>query len=177
VNVPLYNRCAEPEVASVHADAWARRRVERAFLFTSATRVPATAKRVLIVDDDQAICTAYYEILTAKGYATLTANSRAQALAVINSAEGPIDVLVLDIALPDADGAELAQEIVAKIGPRPTLYVSGWADDFWQLADAPGSWEVMQKPIPIDRLIAAIERLASRPASEPRDAPDRPTDK
>ena len=33
--------------------------------------------------------------------------------------------------------------------------MSGWTDEFWNLSNAPGRWLVMQKPIPIPRLIAA----------------------
>jgi DNA-binding response OmpR family regulator len=122
---------------------------------------------VLVVDDDPSICESYVEILRAEGFDVATAGSRAAALSEIERLDGYVDVLVLDIALPDADGADLAHEIVAKIGERPTLYVSGWTDEFWNLSNAPGRWLVMQKPIPIPRLIAAIEWLAGRRSTRP----------
>jgi DNA-binding response OmpR family regulator len=123
--------------------------------------------QILVVDDDPSICSAYVEILRGEGYDVVTAGSRAAALAEIERLNGAVDVLVLDIALPDADVAELAHEIVAKIGTRPTLYVSGWTDEFWNLSNAPGRWLVMQKPIPIPRLIAAVEWLAGRRTTRP----------
>ncbi|MDB4877653.1 MAG: response regulator transcription factor [Gemmatimonadetes bacterium] len=122
---------------------------------------------MLVVDDDPSICESYVEILRAEGFDVATAGSRAAALSEIERLDGSVDVLVLDIALPDADGADLAHEIVAKIGERPTLYVSGWTDEFWNLSNAPGRWLVMQKPIPIPRLIAAIEWLAGRRSTRP----------
>ena len=122
---------------------------------------------VLVVDDDMSICELYVEILRGEGYDVVTAGSRAAALAEIDRLDGSIDVLILDIALPDADGAELAHEIVAKIGNRPTLYVSGWTDEFWNLSNAPGRWLVMQKPIAVPRLIAAVEWLIGRRATRP----------
>ena len=125
---------------------------------------------VLLVDDDSSICALYSEILRAEGYEVAAAGSRAAALVEIDRLAGSIDVLVLDIALPDGDGPELAHEIVAKIGERPTLFVSGWADDFWNLSNVPGRWLVMQKPISVPRLVGAIEWLTGRrtepPASE-----------
>jgi DNA-binding response OmpR family regulator len=132
-----------------------------------AADVPSAAAHVLVVDDDPSICESYVEILRAEGFDVVTAGSRAAALSEIDRLEGSVDVLVLDIALPDADGSDLAHEIVAKIGQRPTLYVSGWTDEFWNLSNAPGRWLVMQKPIPIPRLIAAIEWLAGRRATRP----------
>jgi DNA-binding NtrC family response regulator len=116
--------------------------------------------RILIVDDDQSICDAYREILTAEGYDVLTAGSAEDALAELDRAAGRIDVLILDIGLPDADGADLARDISGRIGNRPTLYVSGLADDFWQLGDAPGRWRVRQKPIPIPWLVETVKWLA-----------------
>jgi two-component system cell cycle sensor histidine kinase/response regulator CckA len=116
--------------------------------------------RILIVDDDSAICEAYREILSAEGYDVVTAGSGKEALGALEELGGRIDVLILDIGLPDADGTDVAREIVARIGNRPTLYVSGLADDFWQLGDAPGRWRVRQKPIPIPWLVETVRWLA-----------------
>jgi len=120
-----------------------------------------------VVDDDPQICAAYREILSAEGYDVLTAHSRAAALECIEGRHGHVDVLVLDIALPDADGVELARDIEARIGQRPTLYVSGWTDEFWNLSEAPGRWLVMQKPIPIPRLLESVAWLAGRREARP----------
>ena len=123
--------------------------------------------RVLVVDDDPAICQAYHEILRARGYVVSTAMSRADALDEIERLRGAVDVLILDISLPDADGAEVSRDITARIGPRPTLYVSGWCDDFWDLSDAPGKWIAIQKPVPIPRLLASLDWLSGRRDARP----------
>lgn len=120
----------------------------------------AASKRILVVDDDPAICRAYSELLSANGYDVVTAGSRAEALAAVDRSGGVIDALILDIGLPDADGADVARDIADRMGQRPTLYVSGWAEDFWQLSDAPGRWRVRQKPIPIPWLLDAVRWLA-----------------
>ncbi len=127
----------------------------------------APSSHVLIVDDDPTICAAYDQILRSRGYGVATAGSRADALMQIDRLDGMVDVLVIDITLPDADGTALAREIIERIGLRPALYVSGWSEEFWDLSDAPGRWLVMQKPIPIPRLIAAIEYLAGRRTRPP----------
>lgn len=120
----------------------------------------AATKRILVVDDDPAICRAYSELLSANGYDVVTAGSRADALDAVDRSGGVIDALILDIGLPDADGADVARDIADRMGQRPTLYVSGWAEDFWQLSDAPGRWRVRQKPIPIPWLLDAVRWLA-----------------
>jgi len=122
---------------------------------------------VLVVDDDPAICQAYDEILRARGFLVSIAMSRAEAMAVVERLSGAVDVLVLDITLPDADGAEVGRDITARIGSRPTLYVSGWCDDFWDLSDAPGKWIAIQKPVPIPRLLASLDWLSGRREMRP----------
>jgi DNA-binding response OmpR family regulator len=119
------------------------------------------------VDDDPTICSAYDQILRSRGYGVATARSRADALMQVDRLDGMVDVLIIDISLPDADGTMLAREIIERIGLRPALYVSGWSEEFWDLHDAPGRWLVMQKPVPIPRLIGAIEYLAGRRTRPP----------
>jgi DNA-binding response OmpR family regulator len=116
--------------------------------------------RLLVVDDDSAICRAYAEILGAEGYDVVTAGDCAQALGAMDSLNGDAHVLLVDLGLPDGDGAEFVRKSSVTYGDRPTLFISGWTDEFWDLHDAPGRWLVMRKPIPIKRLLAAVAWLA-----------------
>ena len=116
--------------------------------------------RVLVVDDDPAICQIYQEVLTGVGYNVATAGSCAEAMKRMDELQGDVQVLVVDLGLPDGDGADFVQKSAAKHGPRATMYVSGWTDEFWQLQDAPGRWLIMRKPIPIKKLLAAVKWLA-----------------
>jgi len=111
----------------------------------------------------------YDEILSSHGYEVTTAGSCADALEQVGRLGDSPDVLILDILLPDGDGSDVAREISAQIGLRPTLYVSGWTEEFWNLIDAPGRWLVMQKPIPIPRLIAALDWLSGKRETRPDD--------
>jgi DNA-binding response OmpR family regulator len=121
--------------------------------------VTSRPRRVLIVDDDPAICRAYQEILIAEGYEVATAGGRAEGLAALEQLKGAVDVLIVDIGLRDADGPDFARDAVAKFGNRPTVYVSGWTDDFWDLSNAPGPWLVLRKPVPVPKLLASLRWL------------------
>ena len=132
-------------------------------VFTShAPPTVGSGSHVLVVDDDPRICAAYVEILSAHGYDVTVAKSRTETLAALDRVGREIDVLILDLTLPDTEGAELSRLISDRIGPRPALFVTGWVDEFWDLSAAPGRWLVMQKPIPVRRLIEGIEWLAGR---------------
>ena len=120
----------------------------------------ASAKqRVLVVDDDPSICRAYDEILRAEGYDVVTSGSRAEGLVALERLKGEVDAYIVDIGLRDADGPDFARDAVARYGKRPTIYVSGWTDDFWDLSSAPGPWMVLRKPVPVPRLLAALRWL------------------
>lgn len=116
--------------------------------------------RVLVVDDDPAISQVYDEILRREGYEVVTATSCADAIAKLDAIEGDAQVLLVDLGLPDGDGADFVRDATAKYGTRPTMYVSGWTDEFWQLQDAPGRWLILRKPVPIKKLLAAVKWLA-----------------
>ena len=127
----------------------------------------ADTPRVLVVDDDSTITRMYEEVLSTEGYSVVTAASCADAVKKMDEIQGDADVLLVDLGLPDGDGAELARTLASKHGARPTMYVSGWTDEFWQLQDAPGRWLIIPKPVPLKKLIAAVrwlEKGGDRPA-------------
>jgi DNA-binding response OmpR family regulator len=124
-------------------------------------------RRVLVVDDDPAICRAYDEILTAEGYQVVTSGGRAEGLAALEKLKGEVDLFIVDIGLRDADGQDFARDAVEKFGTRPTVYVSGWTDEFWDMSNAPAPWVVLRKPVPVPRLLATLRWLidgAPKPA-------------
>ncbi len=116
-------------------------------------------RRILIVDDDPSICRAYQEILRAEGYEVATSSGRAEGLAALEMLNGEVDLFVVDFGLRDADGPDFARDAVARYGTRPTLYVSGWTDEYWDMTKAPGPWIVLRKPVPVPRLLATIRWL------------------
>lgn len=120
-----------------------------------------TPTRLLVVDDDRAICQIYQEVLKGEGYHVVTAESCADAMAKMDGIKGDAQVLLVDLGLPDGDGADFVRDSAKKYGPRPTMYVSGWTDEFWQLHDAPGRWLIMRKPVPIKKLLAAVKWLVN----------------
>jgi DNA-binding response OmpR family regulator len=111
------------------------------------------------VDDDPAICRAYAEILKKEGYDVITSEGRAEGLAALETVKGAVDLFIVDFGLRDADGPDFARDAVATYGKRPTLYVSGWTDEFWDMSNAPAPWIVLRKPVPVPHLLATIRWL------------------
>jgi len=118
-------------------------------------------RRLLVVDDDLAICRVYEDVFGRLNYEVMSAHSCVEAMAQMSAINGDASVLLVDLGLPDGDGTDFVSASTRKYGPRPTLFVSGWTDEFWNLSETPGRWLVMRKPIPIAKLSAAVDWLAT----------------
>lgn len=120
--------------------------------------------RVLVVDDEPVTRDCLAEILEMQGYEVRSAGSGLAGLAKLEEAGGGVDLLVLDISMPDMDGPDLAVRAAAIYGARPTIFVTGWVDEFFELGDVPGPWVVLQKPVAVPKLLECVERLGVRPS-------------
>lgn len=84
---------------------------------------------ILLVDDEAAILEIGTFILTQQGYTVLTASSPTKALMVSQEYTGSIDLLITDIIMPEMNGRELAEQILATRPQIKTLYISGYTAD------------------------------------------------
>ena len=72
---------------------------------TSLLPIAQPHMRVLVVDDDESICTLAMETLGAEGYLVLEARDGATALSLIRA--GKADAVVLDLGLPEMSGFDV----------------------------------------------------------------------
>ncbi|MBI1747699.1 MAG: response regulator [Acidobacteria bacterium] len=64
---------------------------------------------VLVVDDDKNNCDFFFRLLTEQGYQVFTTTKSLEALAI--AANNSIDLVLLDIKLPDLDGIETLKRL------------------------------------------------------------------
>ncbi|GDY12801.1 hypothetical protein LBMAG53_16790 [Planctomycetota bacterium] len=83
---------------------------------------------VLVVEVDPLVRELGREVLESFGHTVLTAGDAAAALALAD-AQGPVDVLVTDLVLPDGSGAELAADLHRRTQRTVVLYTTGFASD------------------------------------------------
>ncbi|HQR19903.1 MAG TPA: response regulator [Burkholderiaceae bacterium] len=141
---------------------------------------------VLVVDDEVGIRELLSEILGDEGHSVLTAENAARARDL--RASEAIDLVLLDIWMPDTDGVTLLKEWAASGQlTMPVIMMSGHATiDTAVEATRYGALEFLEKPIAMARLLAAVRsglergRLmrSLRPStlvSAPSEAPAAPT--
>ena len=115
--------------------------------------------RVLVVDDEALIRWSLNERLSSAGYEVHEAGDGASALNYFRDGAPRIDVVVLDLKLPDADGVDLLKEI-RRLSPtcRVILMTAFGTTD--KLVDARnnGAYDVVSKPFNLDKMLQAVER-------------------
>jgi CheY-like chemotaxis protein len=91
--------------------------------------LPTGSETILIVEDDQGVRRAAERILQRAGYRVLGAASGRQALALCADEASDIDLLLVDIVLPQMGGRELALRL-KQYNPRiKVVFTSGYPDD------------------------------------------------
>jgi two-component system, OmpR family, KDP operon response regulator KdpE len=118
------------------------------------------APHILLVEDDPSNLYMLQAAIEFEGFTTSQAESAAEALRKIES--DPIDVVLLDLGLPDLAGSHLIERIRA-LSDVPLIVVSGRADEASKIAalDA-GADDFVQKPFMHGELLARVRAILRR---------------
>ena len=117
-----------------------------------------SGKHVLVVDDDVRNAFALSRLLSDRGLKVSLARSGIKALEVLNGQES-IDLILMDIMMPEMDGFEAMQRI--RLQPRfrnlPILALTAKAmkGDFEKCIEA-GANDYLSKPVDVERLLSLL---------------------
>jgi CheY-like chemotaxis protein len=118
-------------------------------------------KRVLIVDDDAKNIFALTATLKAKSYDCVSRVSAQDAIDLLKTDE-VIDVVLMDMMMPDMDGYEAIPRIKAlenrKNTPIFSVTAQAMIGDREKCLQA-GATEYISKPIDVDRLLQLLSRV------------------
>lgn len=120
-------------------------------------------ERVLVVDDDRPILTTVSAGLTARNFEVVTAPDGAAALDAIE--RGRVDVLVLDLGLPDMDGIDVVKAVRASTAVPIIVLSADGSEARKVLALELGADDYVTKPFSMAELVARV-RVALRHRSE-----------
>ena len=116
---------------------------------------------VLVVDDDEAICTALDRALTLEGFVVSTVGGGRAALDAVE--DNPPDVVVLDVAMPDLDGVFVTRSLRGQGLQLPILILSALDEVGDRVAGLQaGADDYLVKPFAVDELVARLHALLRR---------------
>ena len=117
-----------------------------------------TGKTILIVEDNEANINYLSEVVTASGAKCLTAALGDEALEIVNREH--IDVILLDIQLPDTNGLHLIKKIKEKRPHVPIIIQSAYTpNEHIDKAIAQGAYAYLAKPIKVNELLDLLSKL------------------
>jgi DNA-binding response OmpR family regulator len=79
---------------------------------------------ILVVDDERMSRRVAYRILTEEGYRVLEADSGAEAFDVMRLARGRLDLLMIDVVMPECDGVAVGRDVLEQWPDQRILYMS-----------------------------------------------------
>jgi DNA-binding response OmpR family regulator len=125
------------------------------------------ARRILIVDDEAAIRTVLAAYLEADGFEVVQAATGAEALRRVLDAAEPVELVLLDVGLPDLNGLE----VLTTIGAKSNVYVilvTAHAEEVDKLVGlSVGADDYITKPFSPREVVARVNTVLRRARTEP----------
>jgi FixJ family two-component response regulator len=116
---------------------------------------------VFVVDDDVSVRESLENLIGYAGYQAETFSSAREFLD--RPAVRVPSCLVLDVSLPDLNGLELQERIVAERNDMPIIFITGYGDvPMTVKAMKAGAIEFLTKPLGQDVLLSAIKNALAR---------------
>ena len=120
--------------------------------------------KILIVDDDALVIESLTTVLEDAGYNTIS-SSDGRLVGKLISSEHP-DLILLDIVMPAQEGIETIMSLRKENITLPIFAMSSYEKDYLEMAKRLGADQSFNKPIDIDKLLAAISETLSSSAGQ-----------
>ena len=126
-----------------------------------AEQQASSARKILVVDDDQDFRRAIVNVIETAGYGVLQAQDGQDALRLVEK-EIP-DLILLDYRMPGEDGLSVAANIKGRISAVPIIIITAYAEVSSAVkAIKMGVYDYVTKPIDNNDLIFTIKRALER---------------
>lgn len=128
-------------------------------------------QRILIIDDEEAVCWALREALVSLGYAVAVVGSGEEGLE--KAATFLPDAILLDVRLPGRDGLSIMGQLSSLTAKAPIIVMTAFGNlDTAVRAVEGGAFEYLIKPFDLDHALECVQRalqcrgIVSKPISQ-----------
>jgi len=112
---------------------------------------------ILIIDDDRLICETISNVVKHMGHQASSCSTLENGLETAFSQR--MDVVFLDVRMPDGDGLEVLPRIQAAPSLPEVIIMTGYGDpDGAELAIRHGAWDYVQKPFTLEGMTLSLVR-------------------
>lgn len=117
--------------------------------------------KMLIVDDNKLLCHNLKDILELKGYEVVCVYDGPQAIEAVK--KDNFAIVLMDVKMPGMSGVDTLK-ILRQIDPNLTvILITAFADaTFYKESLRNGDFEIIQKPIYIDKLLVVLENICKK---------------
>ena len=123
-------------------------------------------ERILLIEDDSRLAGMVEEYLGKAGYHVIHAENGARGVAL--HAREPVDVVILDLMLPDGDGLDICRQIRAR-SESPILMLTARGDPMDRVVGLEmGADDYLPKPFEPRELLARLRAILRRTRTAPR---------
>ena len=148
---------------------------ERSIAPSARTLPVGSGERILLVEDEQHLRAALHNVLQRSGYRVVEASNARSALDEVSrigeSGEGPFDLVVSDIVMPQMSGIELVERLKSSQPDLRVLLVSGQrSHPSLRDRQLPKGAEFLAKPFTLGDLTAKVRDLLATKDSCTRDS-------
>ncbi len=125
------------------------------------------SETVLIVDDEEAVCETTKRMLKRFGYEVLVVHNGKEAIELCELGQAEIDLLFVDVGLPDMNGYDLVEQLKRKTPDMKVLVMSGYLQKTANNKNVVNhNYPFIQKPFKIHELASKIRFILSSPLEE-----------
>jgi two-component system, cell cycle sensor histidine kinase and response regulator CckA len=120
---------------------------------------------ILLVEDEDVVRELARRVLERQGYTVLTCANGGEAVALADSDDRRIDLLLTDVVMPGLRGYEVARRVAASRPEIKILYMSGYAEDALVGRAQINGTALIEKPFAIDALTRRVRETLETPAA------------
>ena len=119
--------------------------------------------RVMVVEDQESERLLMRTVLMNAGHEVIFAKEGEEAVKTFLRRQP--EVVITDLQMPNVDGLELIEELLALFPDTPIIAVSGKAKEHLETAKLIGARAILPKPIDKQALLKAVDSAAAEPGA------------
>jgi len=131
-------------------------------------RLPHGTERVLIIEDEVSVAEIASDMLSGLGYTTHIAGNGREGLAFYRTRRADVDLILLDINMPEMGGKEAFELLRAENPAVPIIIVTGYGRDTLETSSFSSAVDAfMEKPFQLETMALTVRQVLDKRIPQP----------